>query len=114
MENKSKVEWEEHLSNCSLNEARIILVLEYLLYFLFSSGFIFIFYFCVIFGIAFYFVNYKGVMPIKMYLFSFVLHFILFYITDIFLNDKSEIEDIKRSIKETKKQIKAKKKWNKI
>ncbi len=114
MENNSKLKWESHLANCTLKEARIILVLEYFLLFLFSRLFISIFLFFIIFGVSYYFVNFKEVSPNKMYLFSFILHFILFYITDIFLNDKSEIEDIKRSITETKKQIKAKKKWNKI
>jgi hypothetical protein len=44
-----------------------------------------------------------------MYSFAFVLHFILFLLTDIFFNNDADIEEIKKSIEETKKQIKIKK-----
>ena len=109
MESKSKLKCESHLANCTLKEARIILVLEYLLLFLFSRLFIFIFYFLAIFSVSFYFVSFKHVSSSKMYLFSFVLHFILFYITDILSNDSREIDEIKEGINETKNYIKHKK-----
>jgi len=109
MESKSKLKWEAHLANCTIKEAKIILVLEYLLLLLFSKLFIFLFYFVMIFGLSYYFVNFKEVSPNKMYLFSFILHFILFYITDIITKDSREIDDIKEGIKETKNYIKHKK-----
>jgi len=109
MESNSKLKWEAHLASCTLKEARIILVLEYFLLFLFSRLSIFIFLFFIIFGISYYFVNFKEVSPNKMYLFSFILHFMLFYITDILSNDSGEIDEIREGINETKNYIKHKK-----
>jgi hypothetical protein len=109
MESKSKLKWEAHLANCTIKEAKIILVLEYLLLLLFSKLIIFLFYFVMIFGLSYYFVNFKEVSPNKMYLFSFILHFILFFITDIITKDSREIDEIKEGINETKNYIKQKK-----
>jgi hypothetical protein len=109
MESNSKLKWEAHLANCSLNEAKIILVLEYLLLLLFSKLIIFLFYFVMIFSLSYYFVNFKEVSPNKMYFFSFILHFILFCVTDIITKDSREIDEIKEGIKETKNYIKHKK-----
>ena len=109
MESNSKLKWEAHLASCSLKEARIILVLEYMLLFLFSRLFIFIFYFFAIFSVSFYFVSFKHVSSTVMYLFSFVLHFIIFYISEKSLKQGWENADIKEVIKETKNYIKHKK-----
>jgi hypothetical protein len=63
----------------------------------------------MIFSLSYYFVNFKEVSPNKMYFFSFILHFILFCVTDIITKDSREIDEIKEGIKETKNYIKHKK-----
>ncbi len=109
MKNSQESEWQEMLSGCSYGEAKFILAFQYFIYFLFSRTFLLIIYFCFIFGVAYYFVEYKKVPPFKMYSFSFILHFILFLMTDIFFNNDADIEEIKKTISEIKKQIKLKK-----
>ena len=109
MENSQKSKWQETLSGCSYREAKFFLVLEYFTYFLFSRMFLLIIYFFVIFGVAYYFVEFKKVPPFKMYSFSFILHFFLFLITDTFCNNDANLEEIKKSIAEIKKQINLKK-----
>jgi hypothetical protein len=109
MKNLQESEWQEMLSLCSYREAKFILAFQYFIYFLFSRTFLIIIYFCFIFGVAYYFVEYKKVPPIKMYSFAFILHFILFLLTDIFFINDADIDEIKKQIEETKKQIELKK-----
>ena len=109
MKNLQESEWQEMLAGCSYWQAKFILAFQYFIYFLFSRMFLMIIYFCFIFGVAYYFVEYKKVPSIKMYTFSFILHFILFLVTDIFFNNDADIEEIKKTISEIKIQIKIKK-----
>jgi hypothetical protein len=109
MKNLQESEWQEMLAGCSYREAKFILAFQYFIYFLFSRTFLLIIYFCFIFGVAYYFVEYKKVPSLKMYSFAFVLHFILFLLTDTFFNNDADIEEIKKTLSEIKKQIKLKK-----
>jgi hypothetical protein len=109
MKNLQESEWQEMLSLCSYREAKFILAFQHFIYFLFSRTFLLIIYFCFIFGVAYYFVEFKKVPQFKMYSFAFILHFILFLLTDIFFINDADLDEIKKQIEETKKQIKLKK-----
>lgn len=107
MEKITESEWEKTLSDSSVNELRAVLAFSYVLYFLISKISVFIFYFCIFFGIAFYFVRFKNV-SISMYVFAGVLHFITFWFSDKVLKINNGAEEIAKDIDAIKKRIQMK------
>ncbi len=119
MKINSNSEWNEMLAESPIINAKIILTLQYLLYFLYSRTFLFIFFFCICFGISYYFVSFQKVPPLKMYNFAVIVHFIAFYCSDKLINNdlvrneiNQEINEIKNIIKIKRHEIKIKQKEN--
>ena len=106
-----KNQWGNILSGCSKNEARLILVLQYMLYAMWSKLFFFIFLFIIIGGITSFFYFSSGV-PNTIFIGSAIIQFSLFKILDNkFFHDREiELTEIKYGIQEINNYIKNKNK----
>ena len=94
-------QWENILVGCSKNEARYILLLQHMLYAIWSKLFFFIFLFIIIGGISsiFYYIN--GVSH-RIFIGSAIIQFLLFKILDkiLFHDRENELAEIKYGIQE--------------
>lgn len=109
MENQANESWTEMLKDSSRKDMNMILWLQYMLYALFSQWFLFVFYFIIIFGISFYFLEYKNVSSV-MFAKATIIHFVIFFFSETFFNYKNDREEIWREIEEIRALIKNKKK----
>jgi hypothetical protein len=89
MNNQSNESWTELLKNASIKEMKLILYLQYLLYGIISKWFFFFVNLFVVFGIAFYFVEYKNVSSV-MYLQCLMIHFCIIFIFCELLRNKDD------------------------
>ena len=106
-----KKQWGNIIAGCSKNEARLILVLQYMLYAIWSKLFFFIFLFIIIGGISSFFYFLNGGSN-KIFIGFAILQFSLFKILDnMFFHDREiELAEIKYGIQEINNYIKNKNK----
>ena len=102
-------DWKEILAECSIREARIILMLQYLLYVIYSRLFFFLFLFIIVFGISINIYLVKGV-PYSILIAASIIHYLLFLVFDkiMFKDRQNEMLEIRKGIEEIKNYIKTK------
>ncbi len=103
-------QWGNILADCSKKETRLILVLQYMLYAMWSKLFFFIFLILIIGGISSFFYFSNGVSN-TIFIGSAIIQFSLFKILDnVFFHDREiELTEIKYGIQEINNYIKNKK-----
>jgi len=106
IKNESK-EWKEILTDCSINSAKLILILQCLLYAVSSKLFFFLFLLFISMGTATFFYVYKGA-PFCVFLSSIIIQFSIYLLFDKVLDENWDHEQIKMKygIQEIKSYIK--------
>ena len=104
-------QWENILADCSKKEARLILVMQYMLYVIWSKLFFFIFLILIIGSISSFFYFSYGVSNL-IFIGSAIIQFSLFKLLDnMFFHDREvELAEIKYGIQEINNYIKNKNK----
>jgi hypothetical protein len=95
---------EEMLERFSLKETKVLLYLYYLLSIIYSLWFIFIVYFLMIFGVAYYRVEYKQVSSV-LYIYATIIHFFTFLISQKYIFDRREAQNIQNDLQKIKEAI---------
>jgi hypothetical protein len=93
IKNESK-EWKEILTDCSINSAKLILILQCLLYAVSSKLFFFLFLLLISMGTATFFYVYKGA-PFCVFLSSIIIQFSIYLLFDKVLDKNWDYEQIK-------------------
>jgi hypothetical protein len=104
---KESKEWKEILTDCSINSAKLILILQCLLYAVSSKLFFFLFLLLISMGTATFFYVYKGA-PFCVFLSSIIIQFSIYLLFDKVLDKNWDHEQIKMKygIQEIKSYIK--------
>jgi hypothetical protein len=93
IKNESK-EWKEILTDCSINSAKLILILQCLLYAVSSKLFFFLFLLLISMGTATFFYVYKGA-PFCVFISSIIIQFSIYLLFDKVLDKNWDYEQIK-------------------
>jgi hypothetical protein len=93
IKNESK-EWKEILTDCSINSAKLILILQCLLYAVSSKLFFFLFLLLISMGTATFFYVYKGA-PFCIFISSIIIQFSIYLLFDKVLDKNWDYEQIK-------------------